>query len=94
MKAPQDVVIRPLVTEKSTRLMEGGKYSFIVSKDANKIEIKKAVEQLFDVKVKDVNTMHVKGKPRRVGIHRGYRPNWKKAIVTLQEGSKGIEIFE
>lgn len=94
MKAPQDVVIRPLVTEKSTRLMEGGKYSFIVSKDANKIEIKKAVEQLFDVKVKDVNTMHVKGKPRRVGIHRGYRPNWKKAIVTLQEGSKGIELFE
>lgn len=94
MKAPQDVVIRPLITEKSTRLMEGGKYSFIVSKDANKIEIKKAVEQLFDVKVKDVNTMHVKGKPRRVGIHRGYRPSWKKAIVTLQEGSKGIEIFE
>lgn len=94
MKAPQDVVIRPLVTEKSTRLMEENKYSFVVQKEANKIDIKKAVEQLFDVKVKAVNTMRIKGKPRRVGIHRGYRPNWKKAIVTLQEGSKGIEIFE
>lgn len=94
MKAPQDVVIRPLVTEKSTRLMEEGKYSFVVHKEANKIDIKKAVEQLFDVKVQAVNTMRIKGKPRRVGIHRGYRPNWKKAIVTLQEGSKGIEIFE
>ncbi len=94
MKSPQDVVIRPLVTEKSTRLMEEGKYSFVVSRDANKIEIKKAVEQLFDVKVKDVNTMRVKGKARRVGMHRGYRPSWKKAVITLQEGSKGIEIFE
>ncbi len=94
MKAPQDVVIRPLVTEKSTQLMEEGKYSFVIHKEANKIDVKQAVEQLFDVKVKAVNTMRVKGKPRRVGIHRGYRPNWKKAIVTLEEGSKGIEIFE
>lgn len=94
MKAAQDVLIRPLVTEKSTRLMEMGKYCFVVSRDANKIDIKKAVEQIFDVKVKAVNTVRVKGKPRRVGIHRGYRPNWKKAIVTLKEGSKRIEIFE
>ena len=94
MKEPQDVVIRPLVTEKSTRLMEEGKYSFVVSRDANKIDIKRAVEKLFDVKVEAVNTMRIKGKPRRVGIHRGYRPSWKKAIVTLKEGSKGIELFE
>jgi large subunit ribosomal protein L23 len=94
VKTAQDVVIRPLVTEKSTRLIEMGKYSFVVSRDANKIDIKNAVEQLFDVKVKAVNTLRIKGKPRRVGIHRGYRPDWKKAIVTLQEGSKRIEIFE
>lgn len=94
MKTAQDVVIRPLVTEKSTRLIEMGKYSFVVSRDANKIDIKNAVEQLFDVKVKAVNTLRIKGKPRRVGIHRGYRPSWKKAYVTLQEGSKRIEIFE
>lgn len=94
MKTPQDVVLRPLVTEKSTHLMEEGKYSFVVSKDANKIDIKNAVEQLFNVQVKDVNTMRVKGKPRRVGMHRGYRPSWKKAVVTLKEGSKGIELFE
>lgn len=94
MKTPHDVVIRPLVTEKSTRLMEEVKYTFVVRRDANKIDIKRAVEQLFGVKVKAVNTIQVKGKPRRVGMHRGYRPHWKKAIVTLQEGSKSIEIFE
>lgn len=94
MKTPQDVVIRPLVTEKATRLMEEGKYIFVVHKDANKIDIKKAVEQIFGVQVKAVNTLRIKGKPRRVGMHRGYRPSWKKAIVTLQEGSKGIELFE
>jgi large subunit ribosomal protein L23 len=94
VKTAQDVIIRPLVTEKSTRLMEMGKYSFVVNREANKIDIKNAVEQLFDVKVEAVNTLRIKGKPRRVGVHRGYRPSWKKAIVKLQEGSKRIEIFE
>lgn len=89
-----DVIIKPVVTEKSTRLMEENKYIFVVDKRANKIQIKQAVENLFDVRVKDVNTMNVKGKPRRFGIYRGYRPSWKKAVITLEEGSKPIEIFE
>ncbi len=90
----RDVIIKPIITEKSTRLMEDNKYSFVVQKKANKIQIKQAVEKLFDVQVKDVNTMNMKGKPRRFGIYRGYRPSWKKAVVTLEEGSKSIEIFE
>lgn len=94
MQNPRDVIKRPLVTEKTTALMAENKYSFAVNINANKIQIRKAVEELFDVKVKSVNTMRVKGKPKRLGVHRGYRPNWKKAIVTLEDGSKPIEIFE
>ncbi len=94
MKVAHDIILKPLITEKSTNLMSENKYSFVVRKDANKIDIKRAVEELFSVKVSDVNTMRVKGKFRRFGVHRGYRPGWKKAIVTLQEGSKPIEIFE
>lgn len=94
MQNPRDVIKRPLVTEKTTAMMAENKYSFAVDINANKIQIRKAVEELFDVKVKSVNTMRVKGKPKRLGVHRGYRPNWKKAIVTLEEGSKPIEIFE
>lgn len=74
--------------------MEQNKYVFIVDKRANKIEIRKAVEDLFGVKVESVNTQNVSGKPKRVGIHRGYKPDRKKAIVTLKEGSKPIELFE
>lgn len=94
MQNPRDVIKRPLVTEKTTAMMAENKYSFAVDINANKIQIRKAVEELFDVKVKSVNTMRVKGKPKRLGVHRGYRPNWKKAIVTLEDGSKPIEIFE
>ncbi|NLC11822.1 MAG: 50S ribosomal protein L23 [Firmicutes bacterium] len=94
MQNPRDVIKRPLVTEKTTAMMAENKYTFAVDINANKIQIRKAVEDLFDVKVKSVNTMRVKGKPKRLGVHRGYRPNWKKAIVTLEEGSKPIEIFE
>jgi large subunit ribosomal protein L23 len=94
MRNPRDVIIEPLVTEKSTALTEQKKYSFVVDKRADKIEIKKAVEEIFGVKVKSVNTLSVKRKPKRLGVHRGYRPGWKKAIVTLHEGSKPIEIFE
>ena len=94
MKNPRDIILKPLVTEKSTAQMEEKKYSFVVDKKANKIQIKNAVEEIFDVKVRDVNTLSVKGKPRRMGVHRGYRPGWKKAIVTLTEESKAIEIFE
>ncbi len=94
MKDPRDIIIKPLVTEKSTNLMEENKYCFKVDKRANKIEIKNAVENIFGVQVKAVNTMNMKGKPKRFGIYRGYTSSWKKAIVTLEEGSKTIEIFE
>ena len=93
MKDPRDIVFKPLVTEKATHLMEKNKYAFIVDKRANKIEIRKAIEELFGVKVEAVNTINVSGKPKRVGIHRGYTAI-EKAIVTLKEGSKPIELFE
>ncbi|MBS4031685.1 MAG: 50S ribosomal protein L23 [Clostridiales bacterium] len=94
MRDARDIIKKPLVTEKSTSLMELGKYSFEVDTKANKVEIKKAVEELFKVKVKTVNTIRVTGKMKRMGAFVGRRPSWKKAIVTLEEGSKPIEIFE
>jgi len=94
VRSPQDILIRPLVTEKSVNLAQKeNKYSFYVDKRANKIEIKKAVEELFKVKVLDVNTAIVKGKKKRVGRFTGLTPERKKAIVTLRPGDK-IEIFE
>jgi large subunit ribosomal protein L23 len=94
MRDARDIIKKPLISEKSTGLMEQMKYAFQVDTKANKVEIKKAVEELFKVKVKDVNTIRVSGKIKRMGAHSGRRPNWKKAIVTLEEGSKPIEIFE
>ncbi|RQD77430.1 MAG: 50S ribosomal protein L23 [Candidatus Syntrophonatronum acetioxidans] len=94
MKDPRDIIIKPIVTEKSTGLMEENKYAFMVSLKANKIEIKKALEEIFGVKVKSVNTMRVKGKPKRMGMYTGYTSDWKKAVVTLHDDSKPIEIFE
>lgn len=94
MREARDIIRKPLITEKSTSLMGELKYAFQVDTRANKIEIKKAVEELFNVEVKDVNTIHVTGKVKRMGVHSGRRPSWKKAIVTLADGSKPIEIFE
>jgi len=94
MKDPRDIIIKPLVTEKATSLMDEGKYVFVVDKRANKIEIRKAIESLFGVQVAVVNTINVDGKPKRVGRHSGFRPDRKKAIIKLKEGSKPIEIFE
>lgn len=94
MKDPYLIIERPLITEKSIAGAERGKYTFRVSKDANKIEIAQAVEQVFNVKVDSVNTLTVKGKKRRLGRRReGKTPDWKKAIVTLKPGYT-IEIFE
>jgi large subunit ribosomal protein L23 len=88
------VIVRPLITEKSTdQLDRQHAYTFVVDRDANKIEISHAVETLFKVKVKDVRTMQYRGKERRVGRHVGHRAAWKKAVVTLREGDT-IEIFE
>lgn len=94
MRIPHDIVIKPIITEESMDTMAEGKYTFKVDRRANKSEIKKAVEKIFDVKVEKVNTMNMLGKEKRMGVHVGRRPNWKKAIVTLTEDSKQIEFFE
>ncbi len=95
MRDPQDVIIRPLISEKSSDLMADMKYTFIVSKKANKIEIKQAMEELFGVQVQAVNTANFKGKRKRLGRYpEGKQPGWKKAVITLAEGSKPIELFE
>lgn len=90
----QDIVIRPIVTEKSMMGIVDKKYTFEVAKAANKIEIAKAVEELFKVKVAKVNTVSMRGKLRRQGRYEGYTKSWKKAYVTLTEDSKPIEFFE
>ena len=92
----RDIIIKPVVTEKSTALQEKeNKVTFVVAKNANKIEIAKAVEALFKgVKVAKVNTISVRGRLKRMGRNEGYTPDTKKAIVTLKEDSKAIEFFE
>ena len=94
MKAAQDIILKPVITEKSMDDLQTGKYTFKVAKDANKSEIKKAVEQLFGVEVAKVNTMNCLGRTKRVGRYVGKTSDWKKAIITLTEGSKTIEFFE
>jgi len=89
----RDILIRPIVTEKSTALMEQGKYTFRVPLAATKIQIRQAVEQIFKVKVQAVNTMRYEGKLKRMGRTQGRRSDWKKAIVTLKPG-EAIELFE
>jgi len=94
MKDVYSIIKRPLFSEKNSRLKEkGNKYVFEVDRNANKIEIKKAIEEIFDVTVLSVNTINVLGKVRRRGRTVGKRPDWKKAIVTLKEGDK-IPILE
>lgn len=94
MKEPQKIIRRPLITEKSTDQKElYHQYVFEVDRDANKIEIQMAVEQLFKVKVRNVRTCNVLGKVKRLGRKFGKRPDWKKAVVTLREGDR-IEFFE
>lgn len=89
----RDIIIRPLITEKSTNLMAEGKYVFEVAKAANKIEIAKAISQIFNVKVASVNTVNVEGKVKRMGRSIGKRSDYKKAIVKLAAGET-IEFFE
>ena len=89
----RDILIRPVVTEKSTALMEQGKYTFRVPLAATKIQIRQAVEQIFKVKVQAVNTMRYEGKLKRMGRTQGRRSDWKKAVVTLKPG-EAIELFE
>ena len=89
---PRDIIIRPMITERSTQLMAEGKYTFVVDKRANKIQIAQAIAEIFKVKVIYVHTMNVRGKKKRVGRFVGKRPDYKKAIVKLAAG-ESIELF-
>lgn len=93
MARADEIILRPIISERSMDLVEENKYAFFVDKRANKIEIKKAVEELFNVEVVKVNTVNIPGKKKRLGRNEGRTPNRKKAIVTLK-GSDKIEIFE
>lgn len=88
-----DIIRKPVITEKSMAAMAENKYTFIVHMAANKVQIKRAVEEVFNVKVADVKTMRIEGKTKRVGVHIGKRADFKKAVITLAEGSS-IEFFE
>lgn len=90
----QDIIIKPLLTEKGYDGIADKKYSFIVAKSANKTQIKLAVEKLFNVQVASVNTVNCKGKLKRMGRNEGYTPDYKKAIVQLKADSKTIEFFD
>ena len=94
MKLAQDIIIKPIISEASMMGVPQKKYTFKVAEGVNKIEIAKAVEELFGVKVAKVNTMRVNGKLRRYGRYEGYTSSWRKAIVTLTEDSKTIEFFD
>ncbi|MCX7779991.1 MAG: 50S ribosomal protein L23 [Negativicutes bacterium] len=93
MENLRDILIRPVITEKTTAMMQDNKYTFIVPLQANKVEIRQAVEKLFKVKVEAVNTIRVEGKIKRMGRTAGKRPDYKKAIVKLAPGER-IEFFE
>lgn len=89
-----DIIIKPIITEKAMLGMSMKKYTFKVAKTANKVEIAKAAEEVFGVKVDKVSTLNVRGRMRRRGKTVGYTPSWKKAIIKLKEDSKGIEFFD
>jgi large subunit ribosomal protein L23 len=93
MKDARQIVVRPIISEKSYAMIEHNRYTFEVDKEAKKPEIAKAIEEIFDVTVTDVNTMRVNGKPRRVRAAKGLTRSWKKAVITLKDGDS-IEFFE
>lgn len=94
MKNPRDIIFRPVITERTSEMMNDLKYVFEVDKRSNKTEIKMAIQQIFKVKVTNVNTMIMPAKPKRYGKHSGYTSEWKKAIVSLSSDSKPLEFFE
>ena len=94
MKYAHDIIRRPVISEKALAGVPDKKYTFEVAKSANKFEIKDAVEKVFGVKVKSIKTLNIPGKMKRVGVHTGKTPDYKKAVVTLTEDSKSIEFFE
>ena len=95
MKTAYDIILRPIITEQSMEHLDLKKYVFEVASDANKVEIRKAVEEIFGVEVEKVTTLNMKGKEKRTGRYpAGHRSNWKKAVVRLTDDSKTIEFFE
>ena len=94
MKMVQDIIIKPIITEASMDKLADKMYTFEVDKKATKPEIAKAVEAMFGVKIACVNTINMKKKPKRLGVHFGYTSEWKKAVVTLTADSKTIEFFD
>ncbi|MDQ2087583.1 50S ribosomal protein L23 [Herbivorax sp. ANBcel31] len=94
MRFIEDVIKRPFITEKSNEAIADGKYTFIVDKNATKTEIKQAVEKLFQVRVLKVNTLNFKGKQKRMGVHQGYRADWKKAVVKIDTDPRPVTYTE
>ena len=94
MRMVEDIIIKPIITEASMDMLEAKKYVFKVQKTATKADVAAAVEAMFKVKVESVNTLNMKKKPKRMGVHAGYTSEWKKAIVTLTADSKTIEFFD
>ena len=94
MKFAQDIILKPIITEKSMDGIAAKRYTFKVAVDATKPEIASAVEAMFDVEVLTVNTINMKKKPKRLGVHAGFTGEWKKAIVTLKPESKSIAFFD
>ena len=94
MKLSQDIIIKPIITEKRMDMLADKRYVFKVAADATKPEIAAAVEEMFDVEVASVNTISMKKKPKRLGVHAGYTGEWKKAIVSLKPSSKTIAFFD
>lgn len=94
MNNPHDIILKPLITERSMMQAEEKKYTFKVDRNANKYQIKDAIEEIFDVKVEKVSVMNMQGKLKRMGRTQGRRAGWKKAIIKLTPGSKEIKLFE
>ena len=94
MRMVEDIIIKPIITEASMDMLDAKKYVFKVQSRATKADVAHAVEEMFKVKVADVNTINMKKKPKRMGVHAGYTSEWKKAIVTLTANSKTIEFFD
>ena len=94
MRMVEDIIIKPIITEASMDMLDAKKYVFKVASRATKADIAAAVEEMFKVKVASVNTINMKKKPKRMGVHAGYTSEWKKAIVTLAADSKTIEFFD
>lgn len=94
MKSPYDIIVKQIITEKTTKLADTKKYTFEVAQGSNKVEVKKAVEEIFDRKVENIRIINVRKKPKKMGRYEGFVPAVRKAIVTLKEDQKPLDVFE